>query len=187
MRKKTSNQVQIASFSDSSCIKRRSKICKSGTEEYSFPHRAQSEERNTGGGGSSSSRNLGFRISAMAGGRRARRKRRGTRSLTVRARRRDDDEKFNSRPLRTRRSRPSSSTSDENSPPRLHLLLPTDDEKPQFRPSVTTKLRPFVYLRGGLLIRPPPPLFRFQLFQSRGLFLISFFLIPNLAILPPKV
>jgi hypothetical protein len=153
-------------------------------------------EKHPGGGGSSSSRSLGFRISAMAGGRRARRKRRETRSLTVRAGRRDDDEKSNSRPLRTRRSRPSSSTADE----RLHLLLPIDDEKPHlvrkvyptwyFRPSVTTKLRLFVYLRGGLLI-PPPPLSPFQLFQSRGLFLTSSFNFSlkfcKFGVFPPKV
>jgi hypothetical protein len=48
MRKKTSNQVQIASFSDSSCIKRRSKICKSGTEESSFPHSTIGGEKHGG-------------------------------------------------------------------------------------------------------------------------------------------
>lgn len=36
-----------------------------------------------------------------------------------------------------------------------------------FRPSVTTKLRPFVYLRGGLLIRPPHP-FPIPTFPKQG-------------------
>jgi hypothetical protein len=96
-------------------------------EESSFPHRAQSEERNTGGG------SIGFRISAMAGGPGGERDGKGEERGAWRCAQ-DDEEKSNSRPFRTRRSRPSSSTADENSPTRLHLLLPTDDEKPQSRP-----------------------------------------------------
>jgi len=134
-------------------------------------------EKHPGGGGSSSSRSLGFRISAMAGGRRARRKRRETRSLTVRAGRRDDDEKFNSRPLRTRRSRPSSSTADETSPTRLHLLLPIDDEKPQSRPysvphvvlsSVRYHKTPSIRLPTWWALNPPTPPFPIPTFPKQG-------------------
>jgi hypothetical protein len=179
MRKKTSNQVQIASFSDSSCMKRRSKNCKSGTEESSFPHRAQSEERNTGGGGGGQQKQEESRLQDFGYGGRAE-------SETGKARNKEPD---GAHRTTTRNPVLVPSVLDDHVPPRPMLTrihpqdfassFPPTTRNPNlvrkvyptwyFRPSVTTKLRPFFYLRGGLLI-PPPQSFYFPIptFPKQG-------------------
>jgi hypothetical protein len=177
MRKKTSNQVQIASFSDSSCIKRRSKICKSGTEEYSFPHRAQSEERNTGGGGGPQQQQQESRLQDFGYGGRAE-------SETEKARNEEPDGARKT--TRWRReiqfSSPPYSTitsllvhfwrefTPKTSPPPSHRRRETPIS------SVRYHKTPSIRLPTWWALNPPPtPAFPIPTFPKQGFFLISFF------------